>query len=451
MKSWWRPSSSLPLPDPAGSAMSDPGAGKEPAQSGPGCGRAAPRRGVRRGDRRRAHPRISSRGDTRQACIPRPRSLVRLALFLAVCRHGHRRRCRRGPGRRRRGPSGGVRFRLQGPGPVPSHERLRDRGREALIPDASRDCAACRRRCRGRRPSWSAVWTPACEDAGNWRPTVRASRPSWMGVAGGAGGAPAAPAGDPGGPGVAALVPGWKRWPPVWSSGTSRSSCTATSRWVMAMRARADSLRKPASPSPAAHPDLTIVFAHMGGGLFLYELMPEVRKSSPACTTTPPPCPICMVPRSTRWRSSCAGRRASSSSEATSRCCLQDGTGRGWVVWRPLPRRRYWATTREGCSACERPRRRQHGLGTRRRPRRRSQRRPAGAAGESGGRRHRPGGRSSAAQIAAGGPTGGVRPPGHPPSIAQGRAGSRLREEQARCHAGGYRAPVSGRSGGLRL
>ena len=29
----------------------------------------------------------------------------------------------------------------------------------------------------------------------------------------------------------------------------------------------------------AAHPDLTIVFAHMGGGLFLYELMPEVRET----------------------------------------------------------------------------------------------------------------------------------------------------------------------------
>ncbi len=28
-----------------------------------------------------------------------------------------------------------------------------------------------------------------------------------------------------------------------------------------------------------AHPDLTIVFAHMGGGLFLYELMPEVRRA----------------------------------------------------------------------------------------------------------------------------------------------------------------------------
>lgn len=29
----------------------------------------------------------------------------------------------------------------------------------------------------------------------------------------------------------------------------------------------------------AAYPDLTIVFAHMGGGLFLYELMPEVRRT----------------------------------------------------------------------------------------------------------------------------------------------------------------------------
>lgn len=27
------------------------------------------------------------------------------------------------------------------------------------------------------------------------------------------------------------------------------------------------------------HPDLTVIFAHMGGGLFLYELMPEVRKT----------------------------------------------------------------------------------------------------------------------------------------------------------------------------
>jgi predicted TIM-barrel fold metal-dependent hydrolase len=26
------------------------------------------------------------------------------------------------------------------------------------------------------------------------------------------------------------------------------------------------------------HPDLDILYAHMGGGLFLYELMPEVRK-----------------------------------------------------------------------------------------------------------------------------------------------------------------------------
>ncbi len=29
----------------------------------------------------------------------------------------------------------------------------------------------------------------------------------------------------------------------------------------------------------AAYPDLTVVCAHMGGGLFLYELMPEVRRT----------------------------------------------------------------------------------------------------------------------------------------------------------------------------
>ena len=72
-------------------------------------------------------------------------------------------------------------------------------------------------------------------------------------------------------------------------------------------------LRSGARPIPA----LTIVFAHMGGGLFLYEMMPEVRAALAVSTTTRRLFPTYTVTRSIEVGSRLRRARASSSSAAT--------------------------------------------------------------------------------------------------------------------------------------
>ena len=69
----------------------------------------------------------------------------------------------------------------------------------------------------------------------------------------------------------------WREWRPSCGSAGCRCCCTPTSRWGTTTRARARFGPEACVACAAAYPGLKLVFAHMGGGTFLYEAMPEVR------------------------------------------------------------------------------------------------------------------------------------------------------------------------------
>ena len=102
----------------------------------------------------------------------------------------------------------------------------------------------------------------------------------------------------------------------------------------------------------AAYPGLKLVFAHMGGGTFLYEAMPELRRTLADAYYDTSALPYLYDAGIYRAVEAPPGP-TSCCSAATTLCFRRAATGLGWTISRRTRARRSAATTHERSSSYE--------------------------------------------------------------------------------------------------
>ena len=269
MKSWWRPSSSPPLPDPVAGGLKDLPAGGGAPDASEGSGGAIVDAHVHVFPPELIRDRASflDRDPWFASLYASPGATMATAEDVVAAMDAD------GVGT---AVVFGFAFRDQGLCRLTNDYVL-----EAVKTHPGRIVGLC---CVSPEMPGAVAELERCLDAGlrgcgELAPDGQGFAAQWIGAAGGgAGGAravPPAPRQDQG----PTLDPGSRTWPPVWLERDLPLLIHSNEPVGHGYAGKGRFTPEACFAFASAHPDLTIVFAHMGGGLFLYELMPEVRQA----------------------------------------------------------------------------------------------------------------------------------------------------------------------------